>query len=81
MEKKEQAGFNTEHKDGQEKNIITERRTLNHLKGIINVNIQSHQISQEKTQIRDVGTNAYSCNRRQRITFHLSPSSLSHLMH
>jgi hypothetical protein len=33
MEKKEQAGFNTEHKDGQGKKIIAERRTLNRLKG------------------------------------------------
>jgi hypothetical protein len=33
MEKKEQAGFDTEHKDGQEKKIIAERRTLNRLKG------------------------------------------------
>jgi hypothetical protein len=33
MEKKEQAGFNTEHKDGQKKKIVAERRTLNRLKG------------------------------------------------
>lgn len=81
MEKKEQAGFNTEHKDGQKKKIIAERRTLNRLKGYHQC---QHPVSSDQsgeTQIGDVGTNAYSCNWRQRITFHLSPSSLSHLMH